>query len=103
MFSCNTYLNYLYLQYLQCLSEDQSDRKHRFWLFVSGHRQQDDITEPGHHIWAEPAAQAEELREGVQRPELGPYGGQRRHHRRRPAHDRHAPNPVHGRSADLLT
>lgn len=74
-----------------------------FWLIVSGHRQQDDITEPGHHIWAEPAAQAEELREGVQRPELGPYGGQRRHHRRRPAHDRHAPNPFHGRSADLLT
>lgn len=62
------------------------------------HREQDDIFEPGHHLWPQPAPQAEELRQGVQRPELGQGRGEHGRHRRAAEDDRQLPNPLHGQS-----
>lgn len=62
------------------------------------HREQDDVFEPGHHLWPQPAPQAEELRQGVQRPELSQGRGEHGRHRRAAEDDRQLPDPLHGQS-----
>lgn len=76
-----------------------------FCMFVSstaGHRQQDDVFKPGHHIWPEPAPQAEELRQRVQRPELGQSWGEHGRHRGAAEADCQLPDPLHGQSLSLF-
>lgn len=67
----------------------------------SDHREQDDVSEPRHHLRPQPAPQAEELGQGVQRPELGPGRGEHRRHRRAAEDDRQLPDPLHGQSFSM--
>lgn len=68
---------------------------------LTDHREQDDVFEPSHHLWSQPAPQAEELRQGVQRPELSQGRGEHGRHRRAAEDDRQQPNPLHGQSLSL--
>jgi len=68
---------------------------------ATDHGEQDDLPEPRHHLRPQPAAQAEELGQGVQRPELGPGRGEHGRHRRAAEDDRQLPNPLHGQSCFL--
>lgn len=61
-----------------------------------GDGEQDDLSEPGHHLWSQPAPQAEEFRQGVQCAEFGPRRGEHRCYRCPPEDDRNLPLPLHG-------
>ena len=61
-----------------------------------GDGEQDDLSEPGHHLWSQPAPQAEEFRQGVQCAESGPRRGEHRCYRCSPKDDRNLPLPLHG-------
>lgn len=84
----------------QCLSEESLKHQN---VLITDHREQDDVFKPGHHLWAQPAPQAEELRQGVQRPELGQSRGEHSRHRRAAEDDRQLPNPLPGQCSELLS
>lgn len=62
-----------------------------------GHWEQNDISKLGHHIWTQPAAQAEVVRQGILGPEFSPGWREHSHHCRGAENDWKLWSPVHGK------
>lgn len=62
-----------------------------------GHWEQNDISELGHHIWTQPAAQAEAIGQRILGAEFSPRWGEHSHHRCGAENDWKLWSPVHGR------
>ena len=62
-----------------------------------GHWEQNDISKLGHHIWTQPAAQAEVVRQGILGPEFSPGWREHSRHCRGAENDWKLRSPVHGK------